>query len=184
MQPQGHVQILLNMLHHGANAQSTLDAPRFCISADVPKDKAAGDIGTLVYLEDGVKPEVVEQLKRMGHDVELLSGHARAQFGRGQVSNGLLLLPSSFANMSLATGHPKARLGRLGGRIRSSRRRPRCTADLRKQAMNKIPVLYAGGLFSARGSSTRGLRIEIGGTCDRRALLSPPSSPVQDSGCW
>lgn len=86
MQPQGHVQILLNMLHHGANAQSTLDAPRFCISADVPKDKAAGDIGTLVYLEEGVKPEVVEQLKKMGHDVELLSGHARSQFGRGQAS--------------------------------------------------------------------------------------------------
>ncbi|ORY83489.1 lincomycin-condensing protein lmbA [Leucosporidium creatinivorum] len=86
MQPQGHVQILLNMLHHGANAQTTLDAPRFCISADVPKDReTAGDIGTLVYLEEGVKPEVVEELKRMGHDVELLSGHARSQFGRGQV---------------------------------------------------------------------------------------------------
>ncbi|BGP16256.1 hypothetical protein JCM10213_007699 [Rhodosporidiobolus nylandii] len=85
MQPQGHVQVLLNMLHHNATAQSTLDAPRFCISADVPEDKAQGDIGTKVYLEEGIRPEVVEKLKEMGHDVELLTGHDRSMFGRGQL---------------------------------------------------------------------------------------------------
>ncbi|BGO91449.1 hypothetical protein NBRC10512_003109 [Rhodotorula toruloides] len=86
MQPQGHIQILLNMLHHNCNAQSTLDAPRFCISADVPEDPSKlGDIGTKVYLEEGVKQEVVEELKRMGHDIELLTGHDRAMFGRGQI---------------------------------------------------------------------------------------------------
>lgn len=86
MQPQGHVQILLNMLHHNLNPQSTLDAPRFCISADVPTEKEEGDIGTLVYLEDGVKEDVVQGLREMGHRVEVLGGHERAQFGRGQVS--------------------------------------------------------------------------------------------------
>ncbi|GAA5931794.1 hypothetical protein JCM3775_000044 [Rhodotorula graminis] len=86
MQPQGHVQVLLNMLHANSNAQSTLDAPRFCISADVPDDAAKdGDIGTKVYLEEGVRPEVVEQLRAMGHDVELLTGHDRSMFGRGQL---------------------------------------------------------------------------------------------------
>ncbi|GAA6019910.1 hypothetical protein JCM10207_003333 [Rhodosporidiobolus poonsookiae] len=85
MQPQGHVQTLLNMLHHNCTAQSTLDVPRFCISADVPTDKALGDIGTKVYLEEGIRPEVVEELKRMGHDVEVLLGHERAMFGRGQI---------------------------------------------------------------------------------------------------
>ncbi|POY70486.1 hypothetical protein BMF94_6554 [Rhodotorula taiwanensis] len=86
MQPQGHVQVLLNMLHHNLNAQSTLDCPRFCISADVPDDREKlGDIGTKVYLEDGIRPEVVEELKQMGHDVELLTGHERGMFGRGQV---------------------------------------------------------------------------------------------------
>jgi hypothetical protein len=33
--------------------------PRFCISADVPDDREKlGDIGTKVYLEDGIRPEV------------------------------------------------------------------------------------------------------------------------------
>ncbi|GAA5910423.1 hypothetical protein JCM8208_004473 [Rhodotorula glutinis] len=86
MQPQGHVQVLLNMLHANSNAQSTLDAPRFCISADVPDDAAQdGDISTKVYLEEGIRPDVVEQLRAMGHDVELLTGHDRSMFGRGQL---------------------------------------------------------------------------------------------------
>lgn len=85
MQPQGHIQILLNMLHANSNAQSTLDAPRFCISADVPEDPKDGDIGTKVYLEEGIKQEVVDELKAMGHDVELLTSHDRSMFGRGQV---------------------------------------------------------------------------------------------------
>lgn len=92
VQPQGHVQILLNMLHHNANAQATLDAPRFCISADVPTDEKEGHIGTKVYLEDGVRPEVVEGLKQLGHDVELLVGHERGMFGRGQVRFSCLFL--------------------------------------------------------------------------------------------
>lgn len=74
------------MLHANSNAQSTLDAPRFCISADVPDDAAQdGDISTKVYLEEGIRPDVVEQLRAMGHDVELLTGHDRSMFGRGQL---------------------------------------------------------------------------------------------------
>ncbi|KAG2369442.1 gamma-glutamyltranspeptidase [Suillus spraguei] len=48
MQPQGHVQVLLNMLR-GFTAQAALDAPRFCISAGMPdsddKDPAASRLG-------------------------------------------------------------------------------------------------------------------------------------------
>ncbi|GAA5950672.1 hypothetical protein JCM3765_000573 [Sporobolomyces pararoseus] len=90
MQPQGHVQVLLNMLHHNLTVQTTLDSPRFCISADVPEDASKeGDIGTKVYLEEGMRVEVVEELKKMGHDVELLKGHDRAMFGRGQIIHKL-----------------------------------------------------------------------------------------------
>lgn len=84
MQPQGHVQVLLNMLAFKFNPQAALDAPRFCIRAEgIPGE--FGDGEKKVFLEEGIKPEVAEQLKKMGHNVELVGGFERGVFGRGQV---------------------------------------------------------------------------------------------------
>ena len=47
MQPQGHVQVLLNMILFGMNPQEALDAPRFCIGAS-----EGGEFGH-ISLEDG-----------------------------------------------------------------------------------------------------------------------------------
>ncbi|KAJ3307769.1 hypothetical protein HDU76_004385 [Blyttiomyces sp. JEL0837] len=76
MQPQGHVQVLLNMHHFKSNPQHALDLPRICISPE--KD------GT-VYIEEGIKEEVVEGLKGLGHKVMVLRGYQRGMFGRGQI---------------------------------------------------------------------------------------------------
>ncbi|KAI5898414.1 gamma-glutamyltranspeptidase [Schizophyllum commune H4-8] len=91
MQPQGHVQVLLNMLR-GFTPQSALDAPRFCISAGSPdaeavknSETAAGDINSTVFFEEGISPETVQTLRDMGHDANLVTGVARNMFGRGQV---------------------------------------------------------------------------------------------------
>lgn len=67
MQPQGHVQVLLNLLR-GYTPQSSLDAPRFCISAGLPdagtaNAAAAGDVNSEIWIEEGVAPEVIDALR-------------------------------------------------------------------------------------------------------------------------
>ncbi|KAF8912978.1 gamma-glutamyltranspeptidase [Gymnopilus junonius] len=89
MQPQGHVQVLLNVLR-GFTPQAALDAPRFCISAGTPDAESsstglAGDINSEVYFEDGFSKETVEVLRGMGHDARVISGFSRGLMGRGQV---------------------------------------------------------------------------------------------------
>jgi gamma-glutamyltranspeptidase/glutathione hydrolase len=58
MQPQGHVQVLLNMLEFGMNVQDAGEAPRFRHS---PADGLA--------LESGIDTTVITELSRRGHTV-------------------------------------------------------------------------------------------------------------------
>ena len=59
MQPQGHVQVLLNILR-GFDAQAALDAPRFCIDAEpISREVSA----TKIFLEEGISPDVVDELR-------------------------------------------------------------------------------------------------------------------------
>jgi gamma-glutamyltranspeptidase/glutathione hydrolase len=65
MQPQGHVQVLLNKLR-GFSAQACLDAPRFCISAGLPvagQNNDTGDLDSQIHIEEGVDPKVISELK-------------------------------------------------------------------------------------------------------------------------
>jgi len=80
MQPQGQVQVLLNMLR-GFTAQAALDAPRFCITAGLD----TGHVNSEVYFEDGIPEEIIVKLRAMGHDAHVISGFARAMMGRGQI---------------------------------------------------------------------------------------------------
>jgi gamma-glutamyltranspeptidase/glutathione hydrolase len=83
MQPQGHVQVLLNMLAFQYSPQAALDAPRFCIGAGHPGSDRERD--QVVYLEEGISESVAEGLERLGHKVQFLRGFQRNMFGRGQV---------------------------------------------------------------------------------------------------
>ncbi|KAI9833600.1 MAG: hypothetical protein M1819_003553 [Sarea resinae] len=83
MQPQGHVQVLLNMLVFKLTPQAALDAPRVCIGAGTPEQGKVLD--RTVYLEDGIDEGVAEQLRTLGHDVEIVKGFRRGIFGRGQI---------------------------------------------------------------------------------------------------
>ncbi|KAF2967729.1 hypothetical protein GQX73_g5810 [Xylaria multiplex] len=83
MQPQGHVQVLLGQIVGGLNPQQALDAPRVCIGAGMPEDGKV--IDAKVFVEEGMPEETIEGLKKLGHDVAVLRGMARAKFGRGQI---------------------------------------------------------------------------------------------------
>lgn len=81
-QPQGQVQILLNILR-GMTVQAALDAPRLCVGVDTDNGPESPQV--LTYLEEGITEDTAAELKKMGHNVQILTGWARAQFGRGQV---------------------------------------------------------------------------------------------------
>ena len=104
MQPQGHVQLSLNLLSFITDPQLSLDLPRFCISDGTSNGK--------VSFEDGIHPSIISLLETMeipkssdeskneegqttstlegkkeGHLVVKtpIQGYQRALFGRGQI---------------------------------------------------------------------------------------------------
>jgi gamma-glutamyltranspeptidase/glutathione hydrolase len=77
MQPQGHVQILVNMLDFGMNVQEAGDAARFLHEGGREPTGVDGDpLGTL-YLEPGVPQATVDSLRALGHRVEIDSSGVR-----------------------------------------------------------------------------------------------------------
>ncbi len=75
-QPQGHLQVISNVVDFGMNPQTALDALRF--SVDVQNTGA-------VRVEDDLDPKIVAELRRRGHKVSVIEGYNRALFGGGQV---------------------------------------------------------------------------------------------------
>ena len=103
MQPQGHLQILSNILDYNMSPQEALDAPRFCIS------DGEGEC----FFEEGLSPEVVEELKKSyGHNVAsaIVTSHERSLFGKAQIilknpQTGVLLGASDGRGDGYACGY-------------------------------------------------------------------------------
>ena len=66
-QPQGQVQVLLNMLEFGMNVQEAGDAARFSHSSALQPTGGTMTDGGRLALESGVGPDVREELARRGH---------------------------------------------------------------------------------------------------------------------
>ena len=62
MQPQGHTQVLLNMIEFGMNPQEAGEAARIC------------EAGGRVLVESGVSDQAIEGLRAMGHQVQRAVG--------------------------------------------------------------------------------------------------------------
>ncbi len=82
MQPQGHVQVVVNTVDYGMNPQDALDAPRF---------QWVGE--KKVQLEYSVPDYIAAELAAMGHEV--IPMFNQTDFGRGQIiwrnNNGSLV---------------------------------------------------------------------------------------------
>ena len=73
MQPQGHAQVISNIIDFGMNIQEAGDAARIRHLPDTPAALAKVG-GGIVRVEPGVTDEVIEQLQRLGHKVERAGG--------------------------------------------------------------------------------------------------------------
>ncbi|HLU39845.1 MAG TPA: gamma-glutamyltransferase, partial [Planctomycetota bacterium] len=76
MQPQGHVQILINIIDFGMSLQEAGDAPRIRHEgSSSPIGEVMRD-GGKVFVEPGFDPKVLAELRRRGHSVEMRRGDA------------------------------------------------------------------------------------------------------------
>ena len=80
MQPQGHVQILMNLIDFGMNLQEAGDAPRIRhFGSSSPRGDKMANSG-VVLLESGFPPKAISALKKMGHNLKVQgSGHGGYQ---------------------------------------------------------------------------------------------------------
>jgi len=74
-QPQGHLQVISNLIDFGMNPQEALDSERFSVSI----------VNDTVFAEDSFNPDVIAALKLKGHSVSINSGFDRGLFGGGQI---------------------------------------------------------------------------------------------------
>ena len=69
MQPQGHVQILVNLLDFGMNVQQAGDLARIRhLGSSTPRGET-GDGRGIVEVESGIPDSIVEVLESRGHKV-------------------------------------------------------------------------------------------------------------------
>jgi len=69
MQPQGHVQVLVNLIDFGMNLQEAGDAPRFHHQGSSEPTGTRMTNGGELHLESGVPDEVRRDLARLGHRI-------------------------------------------------------------------------------------------------------------------
>ncbi len=84
MQPQGHLQMLVNLLDLGLSPQAALDAPRWALSG--PHDGlGAHEEGGLLLVEEGWDFGLLADLGGRGHRLRPVAGFERGVFGGGQI---------------------------------------------------------------------------------------------------
>lgn len=70
MQPQGHVQVLVNIIDFGMNLQEAGDAPRIQHGGSSEPTGGKMQNGGIVYMESGFDYEIIRELVKMGHTIQ------------------------------------------------------------------------------------------------------------------
>jgi gamma-glutamyltranspeptidase/glutathione hydrolase len=70
MQPQGHAQIIVNLVDFGMNLQEAGDAIRFHHTGSSEPTGTVMTDGGILHIEDGLPDSVITELKRRGHHIE------------------------------------------------------------------------------------------------------------------
>ncbi len=74
MQPQGHAQIIINMVDFGLDVQAAGDAPRIHHSGSSEPTGEQMTDGGILNLETGYPLATIRQLMRMGHKIQYANG--------------------------------------------------------------------------------------------------------------
>jgi gamma-glutamyltranspeptidase/glutathione hydrolase len=106
MQPQGHAQVVVNLIDFGMNLQEAGDAPRIQHEgSSEPTDERMTDGGT-VYLESGFDYQQVRKLLERGHKVSYsLDGYGGYQAIMFDAKNGVYVGASESRKDGQAAGY-------------------------------------------------------------------------------
>jgi gamma-glutamyltranspeptidase/glutathione hydrolase len=74
MQPQGHVQVIVNLVDYGLDLQAAGDAARYRFYGGAEPTGEEPDGVGFVAMENGVPPEVRAELERRGHRIRPADG--------------------------------------------------------------------------------------------------------------
>jgi gamma-glutamyltranspeptidase / glutathione hydrolase len=95
-QPLAHAQFVSDIVDYGMNIQAAMSAPRFTIP------DAGEPINCKIMIESRVKPEVLDQLRKRGHNF-IVRREYSATMGRGQA-----VLHNSGTGVNFGASDPRA----------------------------------------------------------------------------
>jgi gamma-glutamyltranspeptidase/glutathione hydrolase len=107
MQPQGHVQIVINLVDFGMDLQEAGDAPRFRHTGSSSPTGTEMTSGGTVHLESGVSTEIRRELMRRGHRIQELTapGYGGYQAIRRNPETGVYAGASESRKDGMAAGY-------------------------------------------------------------------------------
>jgi len=105
MQPQGHAQIVINMIDFGMDIQAAGDAPRIHhTGSSEPTGEVMSDGGVL-NLETGYPYQTIRTLMRMGHNIQFANGPYGGYQAIMRASNGVYWAASESRKDGHAAGY-------------------------------------------------------------------------------